>query len=228
MRRNAQFCRAMIAAMFVCSSTLASAQESAKLGPQAAEIEREGITRGDLARRTLYSFAACVVYRHRNQALQWLSLPQNDPSLSKKAYNFADDRCLMNGDMQFSLNLFRGALYAALYRTQFGEKALLPSATSAAVAAGNAGPLVHMYDMLTEFANCVVRREPSDVRDLVVAIPGTTRENQALAALSPQFPLCVVKDSRLQLTKSVVSALLAEALYEQSASLAPVSAGASH
>lgn len=231
-RRNRQTRRLVSVLCLVtalATSAPVTAQEASKLGPQAAEIEKEGVSSGDDARRTMYAFAACVLHRHRLQALKWLSLPPEDPTLTQKAYSFADDECLMNGMMQFSPMLFRGALYVALYHQEFGSKPLNLAPVPTAVAAGNGGPAVHAYDMLFQFADCVARRDPSTVRTLILAAPGSPGESNALSSLSPQFPLCLVKDAQFQLNKATLTALLAEALYRLSSAPAPVAAaGVSH
>jgi hypothetical protein len=199
----------MFAAALVGASA-ASAQQANSLGPQPAELE-EGTSTGDVARRAMNVFAACVLHRHTRQAEDWLSLAPGDPAAAKKLANLMDEKCLYDGQLQFSTMLFRGSLYAALYRVQFGHRP--PALSPASGAGGSAGS----FGSLSEFANCVVRRDPSTARTLVLATAGSTQEGGALSGLSPQFPLCLAKGSQLRLSKAVMISLLDEALYRDSA-----------
>lgn len=234
MRAIAKFgvCAAFVAVSFVCSGTAAVAQDASKLGPQPAEIEREGSSSGDEARRTMYAFAACVLKRHRKHVIELLSLPVGDSTITREMRPLADAECLANGVLQFDPMLFRGSLYVELYRVQFGTRPadLKPTSVSLnAIPSAWKNPGWQSFSTLFSFADCVTHRDPSTVRAMVLAGPGSRLESVSLTALSPEFQLCLVKGNQMRVSKSVLTGLLAEALYRQSVapvSVAPVSAAA--
>lgn len=213
-----------------CGATAAIAQDASKLGPQPAQIEQEGYSSGDAARKTMYAFAACVLKRHRKHVNELLSLPVNDSTITRDMRSLADEYCLAEGSLQFEPVLFRGSLYVELYRLEFGSKAaqLKPAPVKLdAIPSARPNPKLQSFSTLFSFADCVTRRDPSSVRMIVLAGPGSRQEGAGLTALSPQFQLCLVKGTQMRVSKSMLTGLLAEALYRQSTTPAPdASAGA--
>jgi len=221
-----------ILATLLCGGTAASAQDASKLGPQPAEIEQEGYSTGDAARKTLYAFAACTLKRHRKHVMELLTLPVSDPTITRDMRPLADEDCLADGSLQFDPLLFRGSLYVELYRVQFGTRPadLKPTSVSPnEIPSAWPNPSLQSFSTLFNFADCVTHRDPSSVRTIVLSGPGSAQESAALAALSPQFQLCLVKGTQMRVSKSVLAGMLAEALYRQSTTPAPAMiAGVSH
>jgi len=218
-----------ILATLLCGGNAAIAQDASKLGPRPAEIEQEGYSSGDAARKTMYAFAACVLKRHRKHVTELLALPVDDSTITRDMRPLADENCLAEGSLQFEPLLFRGSLYVELYRAEFGTEAaqLNPTPVSVnAIPSSSPNPNLQSFSTLFGFADCLTHRDPWSVRTIVLAGPGSRQENEGLTTLSPEFQLCLVKGTQMRLSKSMLTGLLAEALYRQSRTPSPdVTAG---
>jgi hypothetical protein len=228
---------ALVAAALTSSATVAFAQENpygggTRLTGNPAEIERTpgALTPQDNARLTLSQFARCVMQKQRSPAIQAIKLPPWAADERKALVAIADDRCLANGELTIPPDLLRGAMFQELYRERYasgppalpavpidftdGEKAPLPPEAAVEVA-------------MRQFGDCVARRDVADSHALVLAGPGSQQEKDAINKLLPHFSACLVQGAKWQITKSVISTLMAEVLYRDGAAARP-SAGIDH
>ena len=113
--------------------------------------------------------------------------------------------------------VFRGVLFEALYRDEFGRSlpddlSLRPAvdyATGADLAVGWQQQEV----ALRRFSDCVVRKDPRTVHTLISSRPESATETEAFSVLGNSFSECLFKDQTLRFTKVSLRAVLGESLY---------------
>jgi hypothetical protein len=150
----------------------------------------------DVARATVNQFADCIV--------------RNDKKLTAA--------CLWDGNLTMPQSLLRGAIFRAAYNRDFASRALTFSEQPidyAVYLEEQKSPEAVRYLVLLDFADCVVRAEASNARAFAIAIPGSKGEKDALAVLQPQLGPCFPAGVNVTFNKSILSAVLAEALYRE-------------
>jgi hypothetical protein len=181
-----------------------------------ATADREGTSSGDLARKTMDQFAACVLDRRRKLVLQALAMPSDSPEQNKEFGYLAKTECIASAELRFNGPAFRGSLYKALVRKQFGRKdvfaAPAPGASSQTTPEGNGTRLLGETGLL-KFASCVIHKDPANARDAILSTAGSPNENDAMAALANVHGQCLYEDNTLHFSKGRLIGLLAEAYY---------------
>lgn len=185
-----------------------------------ASFDHEGTFRGDVARDTIDEFGACLLGRRRKPVLQALAMPSGSLEQTKALGSIRAKECIASGDLRFSASTFRGSLYTALVRTQFGRTApaLGPEPVDYAKQPpqGSENPPIPEIAPLLNFASCVVHKDPANARDAIVATAGSPREDAALAALAEVYGRCLYSDQTFRFSKGDLIGLLAEAYYRES------------
>jgi hypothetical protein len=182
-----------------------------------ATADREGKFKGDLARKTMDQFAACVLDRRRKSVMQALEMPSDSPEQNEIFGKLVRTDCIDSADLSFNGPAFRGSLYKALVRKEFGRKEVFKAPATDATpeqatpqevgttASGEAGRL--------RFASCVVHKDPASARDAILATAGSDKETEAMTALGNVYGQCLYQDETLRVSKGALIGLLAEAYY---------------
>jgi hypothetical protein len=184
-----------------------------------AEIKKnKGV---DEAQRVMFAYAECVAKAFRGQVERYLATFPGSSASDQMALRIAADDCLGSGELRFQPDLFRGALYQALYQRSFkGRFVDISDAPAVDYGAGRetADPDVGAIQVeLRQFGDCVVRRDQKTARDLVMSRINSDAEDSAFANLGPSLNACLVQGSQLRFSRSVLRGLTAETLYRLSA-----------
>ena len=192
-----------------------------------ASADREGTSTGDVARRVMDQFAACVLDRRRKLVLQALAMPSDSPEQNKEFGYLVKTECIWSAELRFNGPAFRGSLYKALVRKQFGRKEVFPAQASGAsskttpdgdgmTAVGEAGIL--------KFASCVIQKDPTNARVAILSTAGSPNEDGAMAALANVYGQCLYEDNTLRFGKGRLIGFLAEAYYRDASAAVEASA----
>ena len=189
------------------------------------DIHSSNMSAADRARATVIAYAQCLVERDRRNVERGVALFPGSTLEISALSKLAVDDCLRDGTLQFTGPLLRGALFIALYRRDYGRAVpeLKPDPvdfTLGAPAIPERGSDQQIG--LRTFADCVVRADPVNARVVVIASVAGSRETQGYIALRPRFNACMPQGVSLTFSKSVLSGLIAEALYRQTAPVAAV------
>jgi hypothetical protein len=188
-----------------------------------ATVDREGVISGDLARKTMDQFAACVLDRRRRPVLEALAMPSDSPEQNELFGYLAKTECIASAQLRYNGPAFRGSLYKALVRKQFGRKEVFPvpapGASSETTPEENGARSLGEAGLL-KFASCVIHKDPTNARIAVLSTAGSPKENDAMAALTNVYGQCPYEDDTLRFGKSRLLGLLAEAYYRDASALA--------
>lgn len=186
-----------------------------------ATADREGKFSGDPARKAMDQFAACVLDRRHKLVLQALAMPSDSPEQNKLFGEFARIDCIASAELRFNGPAFRGSLYKALVRKQFGRKEVFPAP---APGADTQQVRLRNETELLKFASCVVHRDPRNARDAILSTAGSQKEDDAMAALANVYGQCLYEDDTHRFPKGRLIGVLAEAYYRDGNALAEISA----
>lgn len=231
MKKQIGIYSALLVALLAASPAGAQATNDApSIIPRAkpATFDREGISTGDSARKAIDQFGACVLGRRHKPVLKALALPSGSEAQSKELGSLGVKECIASGEMNFGAFTFRGSLYTALVRAQFGRKpASLGSEpadyTKQPPPGGGSPPIPQVADLLN-FASCVVHKDQEDSRNAILTTAGSPPEDAALAALSKVYGQCASADQKLTFSKGELIGLLAETYYREGITAAQGSA----
>jgi hypothetical protein len=187
-----------------------------------ASFDREGSFTGDIARKAMDQFAACVLDRRRKPVLEALALPSDSPEQNELFRYLSKTECIASAQLNYNGPTFRGSLYKALVRKQFGRKEVFPA--PAPGASSQTTPEVVGEAGLLKFASCIIHKDPANARVAVLATAGSPNENDAMAALANVYGQCLYEDSTLRFSKGSLIGLLAEAYYRDASALVEASA----
>ena len=214
---------ALLVALAAASPSLAQSvtSDAPSIIPRArsATFDHAGTFKGDVARATIDEFAACILGRRRKPSLQALALPSGSMEQGKALGSLGAKECIASGELQFSAYTFRGSLYTALVRTQFGRKPASlgpePVDFTKQPLPGDGSPPVPDVAALLKFASCVIHKDPENARNAIIATAGSPAEDAALAELSKVYGQCLFADQTLKFSKGSLKGLLAEAYYRE-------------
>jgi hypothetical protein len=219
-------CAALLLAAFV-GGPLAAEQglgtESGTRIPQpkpAAIPTGSSLSEADRAQAVTEDFSACVVLRHRAAIKQALALSPLSADGHRRLAALATPDCLAGGELRIPQTVMRGMLFVALYRADFraASPALSPDPVDYAKDLGGAEnePDGQAYVAIRQFGECVLRADPTGVRSLVLAAPGSAQERTALAELNPKLGNCLDRGANFTFSKIMLIGVLAETLYRVS------------
>lgn len=208
----------VFALALVGATPVAHAQDTGSLiKPRPADIPDGAKNDKNLARQAMYSFAECALKRSRGSTLKYLDTFPNSDQANKAARSLAATDCLSDGMMMFNEAAFRGAVYEALYKQQFGRKepASLVDAGHPDYAGGNTVLLANDQQTVAfrQFADCVARGQPGSVHALIGSAPGSAAETSAFGALNPAFSACLTNSVTLKFSKMSLRGVLGEVMY---------------
>ncbi|MBB5986225.1 hypothetical protein [Sphingobium lignivorans] len=213
-----------VVAAFLASPALAQAKEP-KTGslvpstPSGSVPDRLGLTDETRGRMAVESFAECLVAKRADEVKAYVRLKHGSEGIKKLGQLIEkNSSCLAYGTTRIHQNTLRGAVFRALYLKENGRDKLalsgkvFPFAEHVDDAQSESGKV---YLTLMEFGSCVVRSDPEAAKDFLLAEPDSAAETKALGALSSKFGSCFPQGPQATLSKSVLSAVLAEAAYRE-------------
>ena len=211
----------LIVAIFALCSTTAqlSAQVTGtRLGPKPAIVPDNGMSKDDISRLTMRSYARCVIGVQRKRIMEYLNSIPGSPDAYKLANNLSKDECLATDQLTFNEKLFRWTVYDELYNTSFrnfdvSKIAVVPNTDFVALA-NNMGAKGMEIAAVWQLGECSVRAAPKEADALVKSAIGSKTEASAINAIVPQVGGCVDQDSQIKFSKPVLRGLMAEALYK--------------
>ncbi|MDB5677591.1 hypothetical protein [Sphingomonas bacterium] len=212
----------------VCGIAGAAQGQTGSIRSNTAPIEvPEGRSTGDVARAVSDNFALCIVKRHYPQVVKMLAPPLDTAHDFKFLPKLMDGECFTGSsavgreygmdsvEMNTNPVAFRGALYKALVRKDFGRRPATFGAAALVMSGDNSGVL--------QFAGCVVRADPGNSLKLLQAVAGAPAEQAAIGALKPRFDQCTPPGVQHAFSKGSLIGYLAEAYYREADASKPTS-----
>ena len=175
----------------------------------------------DKVRITLQAYGTCLIKDNRRQVESFLETWPDSPNYNSMVRRVASNNCIASGDLRMTSSFLRGALYVGLYKIDYKD-----SPASVSKAPINFGlqmtdastPNTKVYVSRMLFADCVVRRAAEESRRLVLTTPASKDEDLALSKLLPFLGPCIPQGQNVQFDRTVLSGILAEALYREARS----------
>ena len=183
------------------------------------------------AQAELAGYADCVVSRKsfRKPVAAFLRAVPGSPAYYPMALKAADMTCLSAAaerrhaaklEMRVQPDTFRGALYPALYRRDFGKLgpparlADLEPLSLATEFDGASASLPAEYKPERAFGDCVARKAPQEVHALLMSEPYSAGENAAVEKLKPLLGYCLLNGQTVKLGRVALKAFTGEAMYK--------------
>ena len=203
--------KALFSLVAIFVATTASAQRMPVDDRGNAATIPEDAEKAGVARKVMEQFAVCTYRNQAKMVEKRLSVPVIGayPSMS----GIARSECLNYGELRFDPIIFRGSLFAVMYRKHFER--LVPNVATAPVVNYQDDPST-LYSVSMRFADCVVRASPAYADRLVRAGPTTRAEAEALNLLMPAMSGCVSKGRSSSMHKSTLRGFIAESLFKLS------------
>jgi hypothetical protein len=181
----------------------------------------EGVADAREAQQALYDYGACLTKVRRRQVERFLATDPFSDEAGRVGQQIMSGECLSSGEMRFAAYALRGPFYQALFRRDFGNKAMpdLKSAPKLELAAGtvSAGGATGPLASLRLFADCVVRQDQFAARQLSMSEVGSADEKAALRALGPSMSRCIAPGDKLQFRPPLLRSVFGEVLYRLAA-----------
>jgi hypothetical protein len=180
----------------------------------------------DQADKAMADFAKCVVSdaRLRSQAAAYARAIPAGSAFHAAGARMATPDCVPCSfgqvRMRFNAELFRAALFSALYQRDFGRVPPLPSFDSVpplVIASEFAGPedaIPREIVFTRTVGDCVARADPAAAHRLVTTKVASADEKEALGAVVPRLAGCLAAGRQTAFSRSMLRGLLAEALYK--------------
>ena len=169
------------------------------------------------AERAMADFARCEVNSTAGRAAALAFGREVAGTPSTYAQRLIKSSCAPRGtQMRFRPELFRMALFPALYTREYSKSA--PADLSAAPASDYARefdgtPGAETLTLRT-FGDCVVRRDSANSRAVVLSKLYKPEEATAFTALQPAMAGCVPQGQQLRFSRTVLRGAVGEALYK--------------
>jgi hypothetical protein len=179
------------------------------------------------AEQAMARFAMCEVGTERGRKAALAFTREVDGTPSDYPQRLIKSSCAPRGTtMRFKPELFRMALFPALYARDYGK--WVPADLSAVPPLDHGkefdGTPSNLTLLLRQFGDCVARRDPVNTRNLVLSRTFSQAEAVAVTALQPAMGQCVAPGENLRFSRSVVHGALGEALYKLTAASAATKA----
>jgi hypothetical protein len=190
------------------------------------------------AEQTMAAFSACMVRTANPQELRhFLRLVPNGPAFQLAGRRLARSYCVprvAHGAMllRFQPELFRSAVYSALYRRDFAasgppDLTNIPPLLFSSEFDGAPENLPVATRVLRSLGDCTARADPRSVHTLLMTETGSSEEQLAMNEALPAVQHCLQEGTELRFGRGMLRGILAEALYKlRVAAGSPVRAGA--
>lgn len=208
---------AALSVVIVLAPVSAAGQELGPYtSPGAAVMPDRPMSGKDRARAMLLSYADCILRVDRSDAMRAITAPPG-PESDRMLTKIAVDECLGAGELRFSPQLLRGALYIDLYRRDYRGKTPAISAEPLDFAGGVSidDPRRQNIIGMLSFADCVIRADPLDARQIVFSPVASREESKGYAGLMPHLSACLPKGKQFVFSKISLSGAIAEVLYRE-------------
>jgi hypothetical protein len=216
----------MIAALVVALAAASpAAAQSIIPRTKPASADHAGNFRGDVARRFIDDFAACLLGRRPKAVAQALALPSGSSEQNEAFGKLVTSECISSGEVHFDGEVFRGGFYTALVRKKFGKKSASLGEepvdyTEEPTPGGGVPPSPEIAGLLN-FASCVVHKDPQNSRIAVISTAGSTVEDGAMTELAKIYGQCLYADTTFRFSKASLIGFLAEAYYREGSASMP-------
>jgi hypothetical protein len=180
-------------------------------------------------------FSQCIGRTASQPALhRFLRIVPNGPAFQIAGRRLARDNCLppVPGAvtrLRFRANLFRAALYSALYRRDFGagvppDLGSVPPLLLSSEFDGPAADIPPATRILRALGDCAARGDARSVHALLVTEIGSREEQPAMTAALPAVQRCLPENQELRFGRGMLRGILAEALYKLRSAASPPAA----
>jgi hypothetical protein len=183
------------------------------------------------AEKDLAEYADCVVGRkaYRKPVAEFLRVVPNGADFYSASMKAADLTCLNDAavrrrtsklEMRLQPATFRGALYPALYRRQFGRAGppanvrSAPPFDIASEFAGDVATLPQEYVPSRVIGDCLARNAPQDAHRMLVSRPWSAGEDAAIERLKLVLADCLTNKQTVRLNREALRAYVGEASYK--------------
>jgi hypothetical protein len=183
------------------------------------------------AEKDLAEYADCVAGRkgYRKAVAAFLRVVPDSEASYPASMKAADLTCLNDAavrrraaklEMRLQPATFRGAMYPALYRRDFGKGgppaglATVPPLDIAAEFSGEVGTLPSEYGAGRALGDCTARKAPQDAHALLMAKPWTAGEDAAIERLKPIMAGCISSEQTVRFDRQSFRSYLGEATYK--------------
>lgn len=180
--------------------------------------DKIGLSDAERGRMAAAAFADCAVMRRKQDVAAFLVAPYSSRDSEQAMRKMAVSDCLSGGRLTMPARLMRGALFRAVYNRDYGPDDMALASEPPNYANLVSNPL-NVDDatqiLMLEFASCLIRTNRAEARNLLIAQVGSSKEKAAFSALVPLMGTCFPKGKSVELSKSVVTAVIAEAMYRE-------------
>jgi len=154
-------------------------------------------------RKTVFQYAACVIKNHHERAADAILSDAENSDILKHYPELISSSCMGNVagsvEMKFGGDLYRYALADALVNADFAMEGpadfadRLPLAHISEVSESEQDTIKkrNSIALLSRYGECVVRRDPVDVRFWILTKPDVPEESSRINALKPAFSACL-------------------------------------
>jgi hypothetical protein len=182
----------------------------------------------------LAGYADCVVARKsfRKPVADFLRVIPGSAGFFAASMKAADMTCLNSAavrrhlsklELRIQPETFRNALYPALYRRDFGKRGPVsgldarPPISLSAEFDGDLSSLPALYRPERALGDCIARANPTATHAMLVSVPYSSQEGDAVGLLKPTIATCLPQGQSLHLTRGTLRAVIGEAMYKLSA-----------
>lgn len=196
----------------------AQSETGTRIGGRPAQAPESG-SNTERARIWLERYAACIAKRDPKHLAGVLDAPINQDVAVGKLVEGNYDSCLSAGatadELRMNARLMLGALYAERVTRMVGRLTpdMLPPDVLPLPSGADLDQPARARASLVRFGECVMRKNPPAALEFVAADAGKSRETAALKDLVPYLGQCVDAGVQFQLSRSILEASLAEAIY---------------
>lgn len=207
-----------LALLMLVAAAPPQAQASSRLSLKPARVPTGTMSPAARARVTLEGFARCVLQRDPKGVDRALAMPMSSAG-EKAVAGLATNECLgVSGDydssrLSINARLLRGALYAELVRRRVGTDTPLAASADLTLGAAPDDAAAQRHVALVRFGDCILRRDPARAIHFVRENAETGAEAKDVAALAPAMGACVDQGAKVELSKPILEAAIAEAVY---------------
>lgn len=201
--------------------------------PPADDEERQGTSRQ--AQQYLADYADCIVAKRSYRTKVATFLREMPGSATPHSAPIVEPQCLTDAavaahariTLRIPPELFRLALYSALYKRDYGKAgpvAAISDAPPARLSTEFDGPvdaLPATYRPVRLLGDCVVRASPVATHALLIAAPNTPAEDAALAQLRPALESCLIQDQTVRMNRASLRGAVAESAYKLALAVQP-------
>jgi hypothetical protein len=187
--------------------------------PKAARIpDKPGLSEAERGRIAVAAFADCAIVRRKQDVAAFITAPYSSRESRQAMSNMAVSACLSDGRLMMPPPLMRGALFRAVYNRDYAQSEVMfaaaaPDYTSSVTDTMNVDDATQV--LMLDFASCVIRSNRDGAKDMLLARVGSDKEKAAFSSLVPSMGACFPKGKSVELSKSMATAVIAEAMYRE-------------